>query len=211
MCTSTPATVARNSAGLIGPGLDVRGDGGYCILPSPGSGYFWDPLHNFETVAMARAPDWLWPPKPSRPPRLAGPIVPVQGLGCLRVSRDQIGMHRHCQRRAEGSKNARSTRNASASVRRLERGSSPGDVALRALLRAAGSMRDHDGQWPWRPRKSEHEGQTRFRNAGQAHPREVGVPWLDADPEVEAERAKYRGANGYGRTPTRQQKIAQRW
>src|SRR3954466_12424008 len=54
----------RNSAGLIGPGLDVRGDGGYVILPSPENGYFADPLHNFDTVPMAPAPDWLWPPKP---------------------------------------------------------------------------------------------------------------------------------------------------
>src|ERR1051325_8948435 len=69
----------RNSAGLIGAGLDVRGCGGYVVLPSPGSGYFWDPLYNFDTVPMAPAPDWLWPPKPSRPP-IAGPIKPVEGL-----------------------------------------------------------------------------------------------------------------------------------
>src|SRR4051794_19762403 len=54
------------SAGLLGPGLDVRGDGGYVILPSPGSGYAWDPVWNFKTIAMAAAPDWLWPPRPSR-------------------------------------------------------------------------------------------------------------------------------------------------
>jgi Bifunctional DNA primase/polymerase, N-terminal len=57
----------RNSAGQLGAGLDVRGDGGYAILPSPGSGYAWDPIYNFGTCALAPAPDWLWPPKLSRP------------------------------------------------------------------------------------------------------------------------------------------------
>jgi hypothetical protein len=71
----------RNSAGLIGAGLDVRGDGGYVILPTPGSGYYWDPIWNFETVQMAAAADWLWPPKPSRPPLPNGLITPVEGLG----------------------------------------------------------------------------------------------------------------------------------
>lgn len=43
----------RNTAGAngrgIGPGLDWRGDGGFVILPSPGSGYFWDPCYGIET------------------------------------------------------------------------------------------------------------------------------------------------------------------
>jgi Bifunctional DNA primase/polymerase, N-terminal len=69
----------RNSAGLIGPGLDVRGEGGYVILPSPDSGYEWDPQWNFRTVKMVKAPDWLWPPKPSRPLRTE-PIRSVSGL-----------------------------------------------------------------------------------------------------------------------------------
>jgi hypothetical protein len=67
------------SAGLLGPGLDVRGDGGYVILPSPGSGYRWDPQWNFKTVALASAPDWLWPPKPSRA-ALPPPPKPTEGL-----------------------------------------------------------------------------------------------------------------------------------
>jgi putative DNA primase/helicase len=51
----------RNSVGRggLGPGLDVRGEGGYVIVPSPGSGYSWDPRHNFDTVAPLPAPAWL--------------------------------------------------------------------------------------------------------------------------------------------------------
>jgi hypothetical protein len=64
----SPDRELRNSAGLLGPGLDVRGAGGYVILPSPGSGYEWDPIWNFDTVAPVAASNWLWPS--SRDPHL---------------------------------------------------------------------------------------------------------------------------------------------
>jgi hypothetical protein len=58
--------------------IDVRGDGGYVFLPSPGNGYFRDPVYGPDTP-FAPPPDWLWPPKPSRPiARVA--IRPVAGL-----------------------------------------------------------------------------------------------------------------------------------
>jgi hypothetical protein len=34
----------------IGPGLDWRGTGGYVIVPSPNSGYWWDPYWNLESA-----------------------------------------------------------------------------------------------------------------------------------------------------------------
>jgi hypothetical protein len=51
----------RNSIGRsgLGPGLDVRGEGGFVIVPSPGSGYEWDPVCNFDTVPLVPAPAWL--------------------------------------------------------------------------------------------------------------------------------------------------------
>jgi putative DNA primase/helicase len=65
----------RNSAGTkgLGVGLDVRGDGGQVVLPSPNSGYWWDPHYNFDTVALWPAPAWLGhrPPK-ERPAVAAG-------------------------------------------------------------------------------------------------------------------------------------------
>jgi hypothetical protein len=56
-----PRVEIRNSAGEkeLGRGLDVRGQGGYVVLPSPGSGYSWDPHWNFDTVAPVMAPAWL--------------------------------------------------------------------------------------------------------------------------------------------------------
>jgi hypothetical protein len=56
---SAIATIIRNSEGELGPGLDVRGEGGYIIAPSPGSGYAWDPHWNFATVPLLPAPAWL--------------------------------------------------------------------------------------------------------------------------------------------------------
>jgi hypothetical protein len=75
---ANPKRELRCSAGLIGPGLDVRATSGYVIVPSPGSGYVWDPVHNFKTTTLAPAPDWLWPPKPSRP-SIAPPPKAVTG------------------------------------------------------------------------------------------------------------------------------------
>jgi Bifunctional DNA primase/polymerase, N-terminal len=51
----------RNSAGKngLGPGLDVRGEGGFVVVPSPGSGYSWDPHCNPKTLALEPAPVWL--------------------------------------------------------------------------------------------------------------------------------------------------------
>lgn len=51
----------RNSVGKhgLGIGLDVRGEGGYIIVPSPGSGYRWDPIYNLKTAALLPAPAWL--------------------------------------------------------------------------------------------------------------------------------------------------------
>ena len=57
----------RNSAGEkgLGVGLDIRGEGGQVVLPSPNSGYWWDPHKNLDTVPLRPAPAWLGyrPPK----------------------------------------------------------------------------------------------------------------------------------------------------
>jgi hypothetical protein len=50
----------RNSEGEhgLGLGLDIRGDGGFVVLPGPG-GYWWDPHANLDTVPLLPAPNWL--------------------------------------------------------------------------------------------------------------------------------------------------------
>src|SRR5262249_16000329 len=57
--------VIRNTQGNqgrgIGSGLDWRGAGGYIIMPSPNSGYWWDPIWNICTVDLAPVPRSLLP------------------------------------------------------------------------------------------------------------------------------------------------------
>jgi hypothetical protein len=60
----------RNSEGIhgLGPGLDIRGEGGWVVLPCPGSGYSWHSQFNFDTVRPMPAPAWLGhkQPKPQK-------------------------------------------------------------------------------------------------------------------------------------------------
>ena len=160
----------RNSCSKIGPGLDVRGDGGYVILPSPHSGYVWDPLYNFETVAPARAPDWLWPPRPSRPP-CAGPIAPTAGL--RRYGEAAITAACNAIVRAPNTEQEVTLNTECFSIGTLAgAGAVPADMALRALLRATAAMPDYDPQYPWRTEEVEAKVRRAF-NDGRKHPREA--------------------------------------
>jgi hypothetical protein len=49
------------SAGKLGLGLDVRGDGGYVCLPGGPDGRSWDPHLNLDTVPLAPMPGWISP------------------------------------------------------------------------------------------------------------------------------------------------------
>ena len=71
----------RNSAGKLGPGLDVRGDGGYVIVPpslhASGKRYGWRNESNANGIAPA--PEWLLElvRKPKRP---SPPAMPIREL-----------------------------------------------------------------------------------------------------------------------------------
>jgi hypothetical protein len=158
------------SAGLLGPGLDIRGCGGYVILPSPGSGYEWDPQWNLGTVPLAAAPDWLWPPKLSRA-ALPPPPPPAEGLS--RYGEAAIESACNAIARAPAGEQERALNAECFSIGALAgAGLVPADIALRALLRVANAMPDHDAQWPWRSEEIDLKVRRAF-HAGQHHPREV--------------------------------------
>ena len=58
-----PGGVVANSAGKVGPGIDVRGDGGYLVAPPSihicGRPYAISVDHHPEETPLAAMPDWL--------------------------------------------------------------------------------------------------------------------------------------------------------
>jgi hypothetical protein len=159
----------RCSTGLIGPGLDVRGDGGFVVLPTPGTGYMWDPVCGPDTP-LAPAPDWLWPVRPSRPV-YHGPLPVSKGLSRY----GEAAIEAACNaifRAPDGAQE--STLNAeSFSIGTLAgAGALPAEIALDALLRAGNAMPDYDPALPWRPEEIDYKVCRAF-NAGLAHPREA--------------------------------------
>ncbi|MCR5219622.1 MAG: DUF3987 domain-containing protein [bacterium] len=80
-------TDIRNSAGKILPGVDVRGSGGYVIVPpsmnqDTGKAYIWDD----PSQTMAEAPEWLLElvtkkEKPASSANVAQVAGPVDGVG----------------------------------------------------------------------------------------------------------------------------------
>lgn len=58
-----PGTRIKNSVEDLGTGLDIRGDGGYVIVPpslhASGRRYQWEVVHDPEETPLAPLPDWL--------------------------------------------------------------------------------------------------------------------------------------------------------
>jgi hypothetical protein len=166
-----PERELKCSTGLLGPGLDVRATGGYVIMPSPNSGYEWDPICNFDTVPLAPAPSWLWPPKLSRSSLAKPPLRPVQGLspyGTATVEGACAAIVRAPAGEQERTLNAECFSVGTA----VGAGLIPAGIALSALLNAAAAMPDHDSARPWRPEEIDLKVRRAFA-AGQAKPREV--------------------------------------
>src|SRR5205823_6404992 len=136
----------RNTAGGrgsgVGPQLDWRGEGGSIILPSPGSGYVWDPHWNFETVSPAPAPAGLLPRAPERK-AASQPARPVIGLSPYA----EAALHSACRRimaAPAGEQEITINNEAFAIGARAGAGAIPADFARRALTYVARQIPSHD-------------------------------------------------------------------
>jgi len=80
----------RNSAGKLSAGIDVRGDGGYCVIPP--SVHPDGPLYRWASVNLqtAPAPDWLLQTITST----ARPAVKAEEIGILPAGRRNDGLAR---------------------------------------------------------------------------------------------------------------------
>jgi len=167
-----PDRDVRNSAGRIAPGLDVRANGGYVIVPSPDSGYSWDSVWNYDTAEPLVAPDWLWPPPPSRP-QTSAPILKSDGL--TRYGEAALDAACNAILRAPPGQQEPTLNVECFSIGTLAgAGGVPKELALRALLHTAHRMPDHDSRWPWRACEIETKVRRAFSD-GYAQPRRVEV------------------------------------
>jgi hypothetical protein len=168
--TNPPDRELRCSAGLIGPGLDVRAGGGYVIVLSAGSGYDWDPIWNFDTVEPLPPPEWLWPMRPALVVS-AKHIRPVKGLSPY----GEAAINSACDAifRAPAGEQERTLNAECFAIGTLAgAGAVPRDVALNALLRAGNALPSHDPRYPWRPEEIDFKVRRAFA-AGTTHPREA--------------------------------------
>jgi putative DNA primase/helicase len=142
-----PGRFVKTIAGRLGPGLDIRGDGGSLILP-PGPGRSWDPVLNLDTVPIAPMPDWMIIPEPARIGPGYAPKLKV------RLSRYAEGALDSAVLRivTAGAGEQEVTLNAEVfSIGRLAgTGVIPACLALDAVLLAARKMPTHDPRHPWR-------------------------------------------------------------
>jgi hypothetical protein len=161
----------RCSAGKLGPGLDVRGDGGSIIVPSPGSGYSWDPHWNLDSAPLAPAPDWLIAttaePQPQEPsPR---PLRPQPLDRYAEAALDDAV--RAIGTAPDGQQHSTLNREVYSIARIVAGGIMPAGLAIEALMWAARQMRSHDPRRPWRPIELDKMVRTAFTD-GLARPRQ---------------------------------------
>lgn len=169
-----PAEPIRNTQGSrgrgIGPGLDWRGEGGYVIIPSPGSGYSWDPHWNLETAPLAEVPTALLPREPERV-EAPEPVKPTTGLSPYA----EAALDSACRRiisAPPGEQEATLNGESFAIGTLAGAGAVPAEFARRALAWAARQIPNYDRRRPWRACEIEDKVARAF-NEGLRQPRAV--------------------------------------
>jgi hypothetical protein len=146
-----PGHEVRNSTGKLGPGLDIRGDGGSLMLP-PGPGRYWDPHLGLDRP-LAPMPVWVVIKEPEQP-RLPArePFRPVGKLSPYCEAAARNAFKRIIEAPYEQQE---TTLNSEAfGLARLvgDRGMPPG-LALDVLHKAAQMMPSYNRHRPWRQKE----------------------------------------------------------
>jgi hypothetical protein len=156
-----------STQGTIGRGLDVRAEIGSIILPTPGSGYAWDPLWNLDTVGLARAPDWLIPPQAERLSGNREPPAKLEAAYASAAITDACWKIRH----ASAGVQRKTINDQCFSIGTLCGADlAPADIALGELLRAARDVPDFDPRRRWRWRELQRQVERAFAD-GLRRPR----------------------------------------
>jgi hypothetical protein len=167
-----PIENIRNTAGQKGRGigcnLDWRGLGGYVVLPSPGTGYWWDPIYRMD-FPLAEVPDALLPSEPlsretsSEPIRTTAGLSPYAEAALDRACRAIIGA-------PDGEQEVTLNGEAFAIGTLAGAGAIPQEFAQRTLIWAAQQIPNHDHCRPWHAAEIERKV-TRAFGDGMRHPR----------------------------------------
>lgn len=163
-----PGHFVKTIAGKLGPGLDIRGDGGSVILPY-GPGRRWDPHFGPDTL-LAPMPTWMVIPEPVAPPM---PVGPRPGGNLSRYA--EAALDNAVSRILKAGPGAQETTlNGEAfGIGQLAGGSViPPALALDGLLWAARRIPSYDARRPWRPTDLERKVKAAFTD-GIREPRTV--------------------------------------
>ena len=169
-----PGYFVRSNGDVLGPGLEVKGDGSWITLP-PGPGRFWDPHLNLDTVPLAPMPEWMVPPEPEpKRPAQAWPKLPRASAGLTRYGEAAFDAAVMAIMRAPAGSQEQTLNAEAFALGQLVAGSELSErLALDGLLAAARRMPSYERGNPWNPDKLA----IKIRRAlaqGMAHPR--GAP-----------------------------------
>jgi hypothetical protein len=164
----------RNTAGPrgrgLGAGLDIRGDGGYVIAPSPNSGYWWDPACHLGNTPFAPLPGWAAPHESVAPAKaMTVRCRPVTGLSPYAEAALDSAVRRIIAA-PDGEQEATLNGEAFAIGTLSGAGGIPANFARDVLIWAAGRLISHDPRRPWRADEAARKIERAFE-AGLRSPR----------------------------------------
>lgn len=164
-----PSLEVKNSASKIGPHLDVRGDGGYIIVP-PGPGRSWDPIKNLDTTPLPPMPEWMVVHRVSKPaPPISRPPKPSSRLSAYGEAALDNAVRRIINAGA-GEQEVTLNTEVYCIGTLVGGGEIPETLGLEALLWAARKVPSFDAHRPWNALELERKVRKAF-DEGMANPK----------------------------------------